>query len=551
MAELNYDDFKRRIDIQDLLVDAGYKLNRRDGLRYPSYVRMDSDGKRVRGDKFIVTGNGLCCFQPPEQKNYNVISFIKAHPHLFSEYTPGMNADRLVNLVCNRLLHNPITERSSIISERERSQKVFNIKDYEQLHFQLEDWSTQKSFYPYFKSRGIKLDTQKDFRDHFFIGIKKSTNGKEYTNLSFPMQKPDKLGAIVGLEERSRANASGKTIYKGMAAGSNATQGMWIANLSGQPLEQAKNIYWFESAFDAMAFYQIQKEQLIDTLGYYEDMQSEGSYKGNEEIKEYSEELNDLKSAVYVSTGGNPSIHQLKGMLAQTTKANHHLCFDRDMAGKMFAVNFLIAKDGLNIKTSVPEKGMLLIDTGKWERHYKIDDPNFSLNRIANDLDVSLNIRPSNLSEYMKTIRIDGDLMSGDSYLLDGDVGKAYGRYESLLEEYSQVSGPFSTQLCKDDLAEMSKEIDVARETFKTLFDRAYHEYQSSPKVIYEPCDERYKDWNDQLLDKKQYTNEDIIESSIDGDEGEYSEIKDDYEENKKKENSDITHEEYKPHFRR
>ena len=300
-----------------------------------------------------------------------------------------------------------------------------------------------------------------------------------------------------------------------------------------------------------MAFYQIQKEQLIDTLGYYEDMQSEGRYKGSEEIKEYSEELNDLKSAVYVSTGGNPSIHQLKGMLTQTTNANHHLCFDRDMAGKMFAVNFLIAKDGLNIKTSVPEKGMLLIDTGKWERQYKIDDPNFSLNRIANDLDISLNIRPSNLSEYMKTIRIDGDLMSGDSYLLDGEVGKAYGRYESLLEEYSQVSGPFSTQLCKEDLAEMSKEIDVARETFKTLFDRAYHEYQSSPKVIYEPCDERYKDWNDQLLDKKQYTNEDIIESSIDGDEGEYSEIKDDYEESKKKENFDITHEEYKPHFRR
>lgn len=50
MAELNYDDFKRRVNIQDLLIDAGYSLNRRDGLRYPSYVRMGSDGKRVRGE---------------------------------------------------------------------------------------------------------------------------------------------------------------------------------------------------------------------------------------------------------------------------------------------------------------------------------------------------------------------------------------------------------------------------------------------------------------------------------------------------------------------
>ena len=72
----------------------------------------------------------------------------------------------------------------------------------------------------------------------------------------------------------------------------------------------------------------------------------------------------------------------------------------------MFAVNFLIAKDGLNIKTSVPEQGMLLIVTGKWERQYKLDEPNFSWNRIANALYISLNRGPSNKSEYIKNISI-------------------------------------------------------------------------------------------------------------------------------------------------
>ena len=71
--ELTYDDFLRRLTIQDVLIDAGYRLNRRDGLRYPSYVRTDSDGRRVRGDKFIVTANGQCCFQPPQQKLYNIL----------------------------------------------------------------------------------------------------------------------------------------------------------------------------------------------------------------------------------------------------------------------------------------------------------------------------------------------------------------------------------------------------------------------------------------------------------------------------------------------
>lgn len=70
-GELTYDDFLRRLDIQDVLIDAGYCQNRRDGLRYPSYVRIGSDGRRIRGDKFIVTQQGRCCFQPPHQKVYN------------------------------------------------------------------------------------------------------------------------------------------------------------------------------------------------------------------------------------------------------------------------------------------------------------------------------------------------------------------------------------------------------------------------------------------------------------------------------------------------
>lgn len=48
-GELTYDDFLQRLDIQDILMDAGYHLNKRDGLRYPSYIRMDSNGTRIRG----------------------------------------------------------------------------------------------------------------------------------------------------------------------------------------------------------------------------------------------------------------------------------------------------------------------------------------------------------------------------------------------------------------------------------------------------------------------------------------------------------------------
>ena len=44
LPKLTYEDFKARLSIQEVLQDAGYHLNRRDGLRYPSYVRLGSAG---------------------------------------------------------------------------------------------------------------------------------------------------------------------------------------------------------------------------------------------------------------------------------------------------------------------------------------------------------------------------------------------------------------------------------------------------------------------------------------------------------------------------
>ena len=138
-GDLTYDDYLRRLNIQDVLIDAGYRLNRRDGLRYPSYVRTDSDGRRIRGDKFIVTANGQCCFQPPQQKLYNIISFIKEHPQLFAEYRTGVSPDRLVNLVCCRLLNHPIEERSARILQPKRDIRPFDIEQYELHKFNPQD----------------------------------------------------------------------------------------------------------------------------------------------------------------------------------------------------------------------------------------------------------------------------------------------------------------------------------------------------------------------------------------------------------------------------
>ena len=256
-SELTYDDFLDRLSIQEVLVDAGYHLNKRDGLRYPSYVRTDSEGRRVRGDKFIVTQNGKCCFQPPQQKVYNVISFIKEHPEMFSENKVGMSPDRLVNLVCNRLLNQPIEDRPSKITEPRKDGKPFNLNDYDIHKFNPQDRETQKRFYPYFKFRGIDLYTQYAFHRHFCLATKHRTDG------------------------------------------------LTFANLTGEPLDKASEIVWFESAYDAMAEYQINPVKMV-----------------------------------YVSTGGTPTEGQMRGLLSVTPNARHYLGFDKDDAGRQFVANF-------------------------------------------------------------------------------------------------------------------------------------------------------------------------------------------------------------------
>ena len=330
MSNLTYDDFKQRLSIQDVLVDAGYTLNRRDGLRYPSYVRLGSDGRRIHGDKFIVTANGQCCFQPPTQRNYNVIGFIKAHPEMFSDYTPGMDKDRLVNLVCNRLLNNPIEDREAKIVTERQQMPIFSLDDYTIHKFEGGNKETHKPFYPYFKPRGLNLGTQYAFRKTFFLAERQSEDGRVFKNLSFPMTVPGKDDKIVGLEERGRKKPDG-TSYKGIARGSNASEGLWIGCPEATKLQDAKRVFIFESAYDAMAFYQI--------------LMGKGSSFDAEAKKE-------LSHAVFASTGGNPSARQLEGLIRNAKDATFHIGFDMDEAGRNFAEQFKTLAEKENVPSN-------------------------------------------------------------------------------------------------------------------------------------------------------------------------------------------------------
>ena len=394
---LTYDDFKARIDIQDVLKDAGYHFYRHDGLRYPSYVRLDNDGHRVKGDKFIVTANGKCCFQPPQQKVYNVISFINEHPEFFSEYQPGMNPHHLVNLVCNRLLNHPIEYDMRNIIKPQRDIKPFNIKNYSVTSYQKHNMENIKKFYPFFKSRMIDIPTQKAFAQNFVLASHKTADNRSryYRNLSFPLHIPGKE-TVVGFEERGKPRLDGSSGYKGKALGSNSSEGLWIASPNGTALKDAKHVLWFESAYDAMAYYQL-----------------------------HAPHDPHLGDAVFLSTGGNPTVMQFRGVIREAQDACHHLCFDNDVAGKQFVVNFHSEL-----------------------RHLKAELPKV----------------PDDMKEYMSTLTNKDDIFSGDKDYLPHGVYTAFAKYYDACDELHDMS--HSRLCCKEDVEEQAVKVAHLRDEY-------------------------------------------------------------------------------------
>lgn len=455
-GDLTYDDFLQRLNIQDVLIDAGYHLNRRDGLRYPAYVRLDNEGRRIRGDKFIVTQQGKCCFHAQQQKVYNIISFIKEHPHFFAEYHAGMSPDRLVNLVCNRLLHIPVTERETRIVQPKRDVKPFQMTDYDIHRFNPQDRETQKKFYPFFKHRGIDLYTQYAFHRDFFLATRHRADGLQFTNLAFPLSLPRNPEQIVGLEERGRPRMDGSGSYKGKAEGSNSSEGLWIASPAQIPPASAKHIYWFESAYDAMAYYQLHQAQ-------------------NKE----------LRKAVFISTGGTPSQLQFKGMIKANPHACHHLCFDRDRAGQIYAIHFAFAHSSRNFTTNLSNDNKLIVqDYTNKKIQYELSLKTFDFNKIIATL--GLNTKTPNLND-----RMDID----DGYLQEQKM--------VCMDEYKMACANGSAS--KEELEQMRNNLEAIQ---KALQEPSVPPLGSKEYIIYESAAEGYKDWNDQLLGKRIQTEE-------------------------------------------
>ena len=159
--------------------------------------------------------------------------------------------------MCIRDRHYPIPEQETRTGQPQRDTRPFDIADYNIQKFDPQDRGTQEKFAPYFEKRGIDLCTQQTFHRDFCLATRHSEDGQRRTCLAFPMTLPEDADKIVGFEKRGHAYTDGNSSYDDMTEGNHSGEGVWIASPARTALSEAKHIYWFESASEAMAYYQL------------------------------------------------------------------------------------------------------------------------------------------------------------------------------------------------------------------------------------------------------------------------------------------------------
>ncbi len=122
--------------------------------------------------------------------------------------------------------------------------------------------------------------------------------------------------------------------YKSKAAGTNSSSAAWIADLSGGNNGLVRNVFFFESAFDAMAFYQMNRAQLGNNIAL-------------------------------VSLGGTFSDKQVTKTMERFPNARAFDCFDNDLAGRVYGLRMMALLENIPLKVTKTEDGLKVEAKGK------------------------------------------------------------------------------------------------------------------------------------------------------------------------------------------
>ena len=320
--KVDFKELKARVGVDDIAYALGYRLDRKAGVgKYIELVLGDSRDKR---DTIIVSNHrdkALQVYFRRDGRRGDVVTLIRENLNSF--VVSGKNDWQKVAKVMARFANIPEPEfredREYVSSAQVK--RVFDPSRYEVKPV------NQERMPKIFSQRGISDETVRIFSP--FLSLIRDTKNENFDgyNIGFPYTESTDVG-IKGYEIR------GMSGYKSKAAGTNSSTASWVADLSGGNSEAVKSVFFFESAFDAMAFYQINRARLD-------------------------------KGIALVSLGGTFSDGQITKAMERFPNAKAFDCFDNDVAGRIYGLRLMALVENFPIKITKTDGGLKVEAKGK------------------------------------------------------------------------------------------------------------------------------------------------------------------------------------------
>lgn len=320
--KIRFRDLKERVGIDDVAYSLGYRIDRKAGVgRYIELVLGEGRDKR---DTIIVSNRrdkGSQFFFRRDGSKGDVVSFIRENLNSFN--VSGANEWQRIAKVMAKFANMPEPDYESH-AEYVRAASVPQVFD--PSRYDVRPLDTEK-IHPLFRQRGISERTVKALAPFISLVADRYNENFSGYNIGFPYTAADSE-RVLGYEIRGMGG------YKSKAAGTNSSTAAWVADLSGGNGAAVRSVFFCESAFDAMAFYQLNR-------------------------------LRAGENIALVSIGGTFSDRQVLGVMERFPNARAFDCFDNDLPGRVNGLRLMALTEDLPLRITKTEDGLKVEAKGK------------------------------------------------------------------------------------------------------------------------------------------------------------------------------------------
>ena len=320
--KVTFKDLKSRVGIDDVAYSLGYRLDRKAGVgRYIELVLGEGNNRR---DTIIISNpqnKGAQTFFRRDGSKGDVVTFIREN--LDSFFVSGKDEWQKIAKVMARFANMPEPEYKE---DREYVKKASVSHEFDKSRYEVLPIDTIH-IPKIFSQRGIADDTVINLASFIsLIKDKRNTNFDGF-NIGFPYTETCD-SEVKGYEIRGMGG------YKSKAAGTNSSSAAWVADLSGGNPDMVRNVFFCESAFDAISFYEMNRPQL-------------GRY------------------IALVSLGGTFSDRQITGVMERFPNARAFDCFDNDIPGRIYGLRMMALLENIPLKITKTDNGLKVEAKGK------------------------------------------------------------------------------------------------------------------------------------------------------------------------------------------